>query len=180
MMQYLETARLVLRPLADTDVDDFYYYAQNPAVSRYLSWSPHESREEAYGILQKLKANNEFAIVAKEDRRMIGTIGFQKSFRQRENVRSLGFALNDEYWNEGLMTEALGRLVRHAFEDLGLDMLDGICATANTASRRVFEKNGFHLDGTLPQVIENNAGDILDAHFFSQSRDAWRQAHQKV
>ena len=70
--------------------------------------------------------------------------------------------------------------VRHAFEDLGLDMLDGICATANTGSRRVFEKNGFHLDGTLPQVIENNAGDILDAHFFSQSRDAWRQAHQKV
>lgn len=180
MVHYLETERLLLRPLSDSDVDDFYYYAKNPTVSRYLSWPPHQSREESLMILQKLKAQNDFAIVAKEDQRMIGTIGFMDSFRPRRDVRSIGFVLNDEYWNEGLMTEAVGLILRHAFEDLDLQMVDGICATENTGSRRVFEKNGFSLDGTLPAVLKNSDGKIFDAHFFSLSREAWRQAHQKV
>jgi RimJ/RimL family protein N-acetyltransferase len=44
----IETTRLHLRPLVETDFEDFYAYDSSPEVARYLYWEPRgpaESRE---------------------------------------------------------------------------------------------------------------------------------------
>lgn len=42
----LKTERLVLRKLALRDVEEiFTSYAQDPEVSRYLPWGPHQKKQ---------------------------------------------------------------------------------------------------------------------------------------
>ncbi len=83
-------------------------------------------------------------------------------------LRGPGLDAEVGYWGHpaargrGLMTEAVGMAVRHAFipvEDggLGYPRVTGYAATDNLASRRVMEANGFHLTG-----VERLAADVRD------------------
>jgi RimJ/RimL family protein N-acetyltransferase len=46
----LETARLILRPLAMTDAAHIFNYAKNPNVSRTTLWDPHTSIEDSKSL----------------------------------------------------------------------------------------------------------------------------------
>lgn len=80
----IETERLILRALKRSDADDFYAYASNPAVSRFLPWEPHRTIEETKKLLEGILAACEqqekliWAIEKKDDKKMIGTIDFIK------------------------------------------------------------------------------------------------------
>lgn len=42
----LETARLLLRPFMQIDLDDFYAYASVEGVGEMAGWQHHESKEK--------------------------------------------------------------------------------------------------------------------------------------
>ena len=65
----------------------------------------------------------------------------------------LGFWLGRDHWGRGIMTEAVGLMLRFAFRELGLCRVYASAFAANTASRRVLEKNGFKLEGTLREAV---------------------------
>ncbi len=65
----------------------------------------------------------------------------------------LGFWLGHDQWGRGVMTEAVGLMLHFAFRDLGLYRVYASTFAANTASRRVLEKNGFKLEGTLREAV---------------------------
>ncbi len=65
----------------------------------------------------------------------------------------LGFWLGRDQWGRGVMTEAVRLMLRFAFDDLGLYRVYASAFAANEASRRVLEKNGLKLEGTLREAI---------------------------
>ena len=64
----------------------------------------------------------------------------------------LGYAFVDERSGCGFASEAAGRVVRHAFDDLRLPELLAITSRANGGSRRVLEKLGFELSSSTEGV----------------------------
>jgi RimJ/RimL family protein N-acetyltransferase len=60
----------------------------------------------------------------------------------------IGWRLDATYWGRGLATEGAREMVRHAFEDLGLESLVSFTVPANIRSRRVMEKLGMTHDAT--------------------------------
>jgi len=62
---------------------------------------------------------------------------------------SLGLWIGLPFQSRGLGTRVVGDLVRYGFEVLGLCKLDAMVFLGNFASRRVMEKNGFVLEGTI-------------------------------
>jgi RimJ/RimL family protein N-acetyltransferase len=82
--------------------------------------------------------------------RMVGNIGLFDLKPERE--AEIGYWTHPDARGRGVMTEAVGLAVRHAFvpvEDggLGLQRLVVYAAEGNTASRRVIEDNGFVATG---------------------------------
>ena len=55
---------------------------------------------------------------------------------------ALSYVLGVKSWGRGIATEAAGRLLRHAFEALGLDIVMAVTIADNTRSKRVLEKLG--------------------------------------
>ena len=60
-----------------------------------------------------------------------------------------GYCLTREAWGHGYATEAAGALLDWAFGALDLNRVQAEADTRNPASRRVLEKLGFVLEGTL-------------------------------
>ena len=156
----LETDRLLLRPMRMSDARDLYTYASDPEVSRHVLWEPHQSIHDSRQMLRAVRWQyrrglpSSYAIVLKKSGRMIGTIGFMwvnTEYRSAE----VGYSLARSYWNQGLMTEALKRLLTFGFEELRLNRIEAQHETDNPASGRVMAHAGMRYEGTMRQRIVN-------------------------
>lgn len=147
----LETQRLILREFEENDLKDFYEYASVDGVGEMAGWHHHENIEKSEEILnQFMKENKVFAIVYKENNKVIGSLGIEKydmedkldEFKKLYG-REIGYVLHKDYWGKGLMPEAVKCVIDYLFNDLELDFL--ICGyySFNDQSKRVQEKCGF-------------------------------------
>lgn len=147
----LETQRLILREFKENDLTDFYEYASVDGVGEMAGWSHHENIETTKEILNSfIKDNKVFAIVYKENNKVIGSLGVEKYFMEDKldefkNLygRSIGYVLSKDYWGKGLMPEAVKCVINYLFNECNLDFI--ICGyyLFNNQSKRVQEKCGF-------------------------------------
>ena len=155
----LHTSRLDLRLFKESDLADFYEYAKEPGVGELAGWPHHKSIDESKKILNMfLKNGKTFAIVYKENNKVIGSIGLEKTRFNNEKINNLfgfelGFVLSKDYWNLGIMTEAIKEMTRFLLLDIKLDYLAGTCDILNDRSKRVFIKNNFNMED---DIIFNN------------------------
>ncbi|WP_445490998.1 GNAT family N-acetyltransferase [Niallia sp. 03133] len=147
-MDVLHTKRLLLRRWKETDSKDLYEYACSELVGPYAGWAPHKSEEESKEIIKLFLTNNHtYAIVLKDENKVIGSIGIHERkpdislahLKQRE----IGYALNPKYWGNGIVPEAVKRLLHYGFTTLNLDVIWCGHFDYNYKSKRVNEKCGF-------------------------------------
>ena len=73
----LETERLILRAIAETNLDDYYAYASVPGVGEMAGWPHHGSIETSKSILKSfIDEKLVFALFHKADSKVIGSLGF--------------------------------------------------------------------------------------------------------
>lgn len=157
-MPNLETERLYLRPLRVSDAPDMYAYAQREDVTRYLLWNPHPDVNHTRRYLEYLAGRYrlgqfyDWAICLKEERRMIGTCGFVR-FDCPHNCAEIGYVLNPDYRGQGLMPEAVRRILQFGFSVLGLHRIEARYMIENTPSRQVMEKVGMQFEGVRRKAM---------------------------
>ena len=147
----IETERLILRPFKQSDLRDFNEYASVPGVGEMAGWKHHETIEETQEILDMfIKEDKTFAIVFKENSKVIGSLGVEKYGLEDKLTefngyygREIGYVLSKEYWGKGIMPEAVGAVISYLFNDLNLDFLTCGYYDFNNQSKRVQEKCGF-------------------------------------
>jgi ribosomal-protein-alanine N-acetyltransferase len=147
----IETKRLILRPFQQQDLEDFYEYAKVEGVGERAGWKHHESIDESQSILDLfIDEDKTFAIVLKENNKVIGSLGVEKygmeevltEFFEYQG-REIGYVLSKDYWCKGLMTEAVKAVINYLFNELNLDFLTCGYYEFNSQSKRVQEKCGF-------------------------------------
>ena len=140
---------MLLRAFREEDAADFFAYASVPGVGEMAGWNHHESMEDTHRVLGMfLEEKNVFALVHKEDGRVIGSLGLHVSHtagKPFEPLRSkeIGYVLSKAYWGKGLMPEAVGEVIRYCFEELDAEVLTVGHFEGNDQSKRVIEKSGF-------------------------------------
>ena len=151
-MPSITTERLVLRRMAVGDCYDMYEYASNAEVTRFLTWSPHPDLEYTKEYLQyivnhyKLGDFYDWAVVLKQENKMIGTCGFTR-FHMQHDCGEIGYVINPSYRGQGLACEAVWAVMAFGFERLGLHRIEAKYIDGNEASRRVMEKAGMTFEG---------------------------------
>lgn len=177
----LSTNRLVLRAFTMEDLADFYEYCKDPDTGIHAGWKPHESMEESRDILHHFIQEREvWAICEKQSGKVIGSIGLHRDSKRRRNFnqcRMMGYVLSKAYWGQGLMTEAAKEVLRHAFEDLKLEMVTISHFSYNQRSARVIEKLGFHREGVLRKAFLRYDGSLLDDVGYSMTREEYQNLY---
>lgn len=147
-MKRLETERLILREWRLSDSKDMFEYACSDLVGPPAGWSPHKDEEESKNIIKMfIAAGDVYAVELRDEGKVIGSLGVHEKAPD-ENVQGLkqkeiGFVLNPNYWGKGYIPEAVKEVLRHGFEELGIDIFWCAHADFNVNSKRVIEKCGF-------------------------------------
>ena len=148
----LKTERLRLRKLKLADAEAiFREYAQDPEVTKYVSWHAHESLEETRDYVRACllawdtgKAFH-WVIEGAEAKQVIGMIIARVNAEKWE----LGYVLARAHWRQGYMTEALKAIIAWALKQKDIHRVWAVCDVDNIASARVMEKVGMEREGVL-------------------------------
>ena len=147
---FLETERLILRPVDQNDLSDIHEIVSDPEVTASAGFARSEDMDASVRrMLEYMDDNETLAVVLKENRKLIGTVSLQKRYWARYPIdrslkgREFGFDLNRNYWGRGLMPEAVNALRDYCFARLKYDFLTAGCFRGNHRSERTIEKCGF-------------------------------------
>jgi ribosomal-protein-alanine N-acetyltransferase len=149
----LETERLRLRPFTLDDDAEVFALASDPEVARFVRFEAHRDLAETRAFLELAQRHYHrgdpfaWAIVRREDDRLIGSCGFVSEAPERKSAE-IGYWLGKPYWGKGYAVEAARALVRFGFEDMGLERVEAKCFLENRAGQRVIEKLGMKFEGT--------------------------------
>ena len=171
----LYTQRLRLRPYRKGDgAAMFANWAGDAEVTRFLSWGPHASPQVSESLAQRWAEGYESPTVYRwaieKDGELIGDIAVTRWNEDRESCE-LGYCLCRRYWNQGLMTEALGRVIRYLFDTVGFHRILARHDAANPASGRVMEKCGLRYEGTSRGEQKRRDGTWMDVRNYAILRD---------
>lgn len=100
---------------------------------------------------------------------LVGCCGFRPR-PSESGVLELGFLLRQEYWGQGLATEAARAAVQHAFDVLGIKAIFAGHHPENSASQRVLQKLGFqrtHAEHYPPTGLQHPCYLLSRAAFLS-------------
>ena len=174
----LHTARLRLRPFADTDAEALWALHSDAHVLRYWDSPPWREPARAQRFLAACRQVSEegsgvrVAIDRVEDDAFLGWCGLTQWDAVHRSA-SLGYCLTERAWGHGCATDAARALLGWAFDTLDLNRVQAEADTRNAASARVLEKLGFVLEGTLREdcVVD---GVVSDSWVFGLLRRDWR------
>jgi ribosomal-protein-alanine N-acetyltransferase len=171
------TGRLVLRRPAPQDADALFAIYSHPEVMRYWSRRPLVTRDEAVAMIENMVTGladgtwHSWAVTRQGDDTPIGVcslFNFVTGCRRAE----LGYILARASWGQGVMTEALGSVIAHAFGPLDLRRLEADADPRNAGSLRLLTRLGFVREGTLRARWEIE-GEISDTAFYGLLKGDW-------
>jgi uncharacterized protein (DUF952 family) len=116
-----------------------------------------------------------FTIVDRTNEKPIGMISLRPDAQQFRG--EIGLWLGEAYQGKGYGTQVVRKMVKYSFEKLGLEKIEALIFVDNWASRRIFEKNGFLLEGTIRSALRKR-GQTVDDWLFGLTRpeyNEWRE-----
>ncbi|OIK14911.1 GNAT family N-acetyltransferase [Bacillus sp. MUM 13] len=167
----LETDRLILRQVIDSDKNDMFEYLSDPRVMQYYGMEPFtesksiQSEIDWYSSIFSEKSGVRWGICLKDDGKMIGSCGFHN--RESKHFRAeIGYELHHDYWGKGIAKEALTAILLYGFTELKLMRIQAFIEPANDSSRSLVKKLGFKEEGLL-RKYEYTVGKFDDLYIYS-------------
>ena len=151
-MKILETERLILRHLTPDDLDDLWAIYGDPAITQFIPDAPRnyeEAREELEWHQHghpKHPALGLWATIHKESVQFIGRCGLLPWTFDGVDEVEVAYTIAQDYWGQGLATEAALAIRDYPFEKLGLSRMVCLIDEENRASARVTEKIGMRFE----------------------------------
>lgn len=176
----LETPRLILRRARPDDAQlMFDNWANDPDVTKFLTWPPHRSVEVTKQIINSWVAQYEkdgyyqWVIVLKEIDQPIGSL-IVNTVGRAESAH-VGYCIGKAWWHRGLMSEALQRVIDFLFDEVGYHRVESLHDPNNPNSGAVMRKCGMQYEGTMRMADRNNQG-ICDASYYAILAQDWNEA----
>ncbi len=180
-----ETARLLVRPAVLADAEATWAYRRFPQVTHWVTsaWADLEGYRESFLLPERLGTR----LVVELDGRVIGEVMVQpaEAWSQRESADSavgteaeLGWAIDPAFAGRGLAKEALERVLRLCFGDLGLRRVTARCFSGNEPSWRLMERLGMRRESHLVAAALHREHGWMDGYGYALLARDWVTTRQ--
>ena len=175
----MQFGHFLLRPVSAIDSADLFrlidtnrprledFFAGTVAVTRTAA----DTEQHVINMLAKAEARTYFAFSV-VDTRTGGMAGFVdiKNIDWKIPKAELGAFMDSNYERQGIASKALEAITRHCFDTLALDKLLIRTHEGNTGARKVIERNGYQLEGTVRKDYRTTAGVVVDLMYYGKVR----------
>jgi len=148
-MAVLETERLLLREITLQDVDTLFEIFSDAETMRFYPSSFDRPMTHTW-VERNIQRHAEYGfglwgLILKASGKLIGYCGLILQTVDGVEEVEIGYIVRRDLWGKGFATEAAQACRNYGFQQLTCDRLIALINPANTASRRVAEKNGMQL-----------------------------------
>ena len=144
----IETDRLILRMLTESDYKNIGYYLDAKIQEFASPYMPHKE-DELKNFILKIIGIASFAIMLK-DGTFIGDVSITNI--KSNETGEIAYYFNPLYWKKGYAYEACKAVINYGFEQLKLEYITAQIDEANTDSRKLVERLGFELKALQKNV----------------------------
>ncbi len=134
---YLTNDYLIIRKMTVEDVPALSQISHNEQVFRYIPMSFYKKND--FVKKKQIIAG----IYLQEDPTMLVGLAEMFDYKKRENKITVGYRLNENYWNRQIATHALALMKEYLLYTVGLSKLQAFVMPENIPSAKVLLKNGF-------------------------------------
>ena len=172
----IETDRLLIRKFEVSDYNDLYEYLSNP-VTYVFEPGRHVTLSEAEEVTRLISEGNSFfAVVLKQNNKMIGHLYLEHLEPKERLTWELGYIFNPAYQRKGYASEASEALTKYAFKNFKVHRIMARCNPDNVASWKLLEKIGYKREGYFKKygfVHRDDNGNPIwtDAYEYSRIED---------
>ena len=176
MTTIIETERLILRPLRESDLEQLVLVLNNINITRNTARIPfpytRADAEAFLEIMQHVEPGSLRRMITRKDRGDIvcGDIGYEAD--TTNSGADLGFWLAEADWRQGYGTEAARTMTDHAFEVAQHRAVFAGYRIGNEASRRILERLGFRATVEV-MTFSKGAGTEVPVIRMELTRAAW-------
>ncbi len=174
----LQTDRLILRELEDSDFEAVHAYASDPLVVQFMPWGPNTESDTSEFLgrartaaLAKPRVGYELAVTLRSSGTLVGAIGLHREDPDATEAM-LGYCFSRAAWGHGFATEAGRAMIRYGILELGLKTIWAGCDTENVGSIRVLEKLGMRLESAHRHETEVR-GEWSESLMFKVEVNRW-------
>jgi ribosomal-protein-alanine N-acetyltransferase len=174
----LRGERVLIRPLSEEGaafalayLEENRGFLERWEPRRDDSWFTVEAqRREIAAAAEDRAADRGYAFGVFARAELIGRIALSQVFRGSFQNAYLGYSIAERWNGHGFATEAVGLVLRFAFEEAALHRVQAAVMPRNAGSIRVLEKNGFREEGYAVRYLCIN-GAWEDHRIFARTRD---------
>lgn len=145
----IQTERLILREHTDDDLPQLFELRSNRQIMENIDKASFQDMQEARDQLERMRngyatsTGISWGITLKNgDNKVIAGCGLWRIVREHYRAE-IGYACLPQYWNQGIISEAIKAVCNFGFEQIGLHSIEANLSPNNAKSARVLEKNGF-------------------------------------
>jgi RimJ/RimL family protein N-acetyltransferase len=160
---------VVLRPLELSDAEALFAAHGDEQTHHYWSGPAHKSVEQTRAYIAEtlaLEGAHVWAITESGG----DALGRIALLVPREGVGEIGIIMRREATGRGLASKALGLVISHGFEALGLHRIAADIDPDNSASISLFLRAGFQREGLLRGNWKTHLG-VRDSVIMAKLRD---------
>lgn len=172
-MSLLQGNGFCLRPYREGDAEALQRAADNPRIAANLQASfpsPYTLADAESWIARcQTMPESERHLAIEIGGAVNGGIGIFQRPLWSSYTYEMGYWLAEPNWGRGIVSEAVGLVVAHAFDVMGAERVQAFVYDWNPASGRVLEKNGFVLEGKLRRAVHRQ-GRWGDCHVYGRLR----------
>ena len=160
------------------DVDSLVKYANNYNVSKFLRDSfpfPYTKADAEKWIDFIMKNPGSLFFAIADSQELIGAIGAVPFDDVHRYSAEVGFWLGEQFWSKGIISAALNYFCNYVFSNYDYNRLTANVFEGNEGSKKVLEKNGFILEGTIKKgVVKENK--FIDYHIYGLLKEQFHYA----
>ncbi|AST93702.1 GNAT family N-acetyltransferase [Sutcliffiella cohnii] len=170
---FIATKRLKIRRFIKDDIHALIEYTSDPSVMEYIPEGVFTEGDAKEFIDKNMGDEPEkFAVVLKDENRLIGHIVFHRYFG--DHTYEIGWVFHTQYYNKGYASEAALATLQYGFEQLQLHRIIATCQPENIGSYRVMEKIGMRKEGFFKKCIPHGDG-WWDEYYYAILKEEWKK-----
>lgn len=175
----LQTKRLIIRNMRETDLEDFVQYRSNPEICKFQGYEPFTREKGREFIEEQINQKfgeagkwMQFSVVLKRENKLVGDIGLKpESYDSR--IVEFGITLSNLHQKQGFGREALTGAFNFLFDVKKAHRIIGNVDTENSDSIRLLENLGFRCEGEFKQSFWNNKM-WRDEYLYAMLENDWK------
>ncbi len=162
--QIIKTERLVLRQLVAADSQQVFKLRTNAEVIKYIDRPTSRGDKNGRDFIERInegmsnKALFYWVITIEKSTTLIGSICLW-NFSKDETIAEVGYELFPDYYQKGIMNEALIAVLDFGFNRAKFKDIEAFTHRDNLGSKKLLTKNGFVEDKTRKD--DNNLNNII-------------------